>query len=68
MGIKLRHSADKPVEIGTQIEVYIFDKWHMGTVAWGNAHYFGILFRHALSRQDVRQLHKGQHEPVALAA
>ncbi len=68
MGIKLRHGADEPVQIGTQIEVCIFDKWHAGTVAWGNAHYFGILFRHPLSRQDVRQLHKGRRDPVALAA
>ncbi len=68
MGVKLRHNAEKSIQIGVAVDILILGEWHVGTVAWGNAHYVGVLFRQALRQRIVRELYQGNKMSVAQVA
>lgn len=52
-GGKLKHIPDNPPKNGEDIEIVIVDEQMIGTIVWQNAHYSGVRFKKALSKDMV---------------
>ena len=54
-GAKISTSADSTIDPGNDtVEIWIFEKWHIGKIAWQNKFYMGVNFAQPLAIEDVR--------------